>query len=95
MIEGLAADMMVVSDAGEKARAARRPVIGADAVARGESGTLPKLADGMVFTVISINGQLGFLQWYGTDCSARPLLNWSTIVCKRSSPSSTPTNCGA
>jgi RNA polymerase sigma-70 factor (TIGR02957 family) len=75
LIAGLMPDVVLLTDGGGKAQAARRPIRGAEAVARGAVGTLAKLAAGTRFTVASINGQPGVLQWDGQNLVSAAVLD--------------------
>lgn len=66
LMEVLAPDVVYVSDTGGKARAARRPVVGADKVARLSLGLVTKgEVDGVRFQFTEINGSPGILGWIG------------------------------
>jgi RNA polymerase sigma-70 factor (ECF subfamily) len=55
----LAPDAVLLSDGGGKARAARRPIVGANRIARLEAGVLRKLPDRLTFQIASVNGRTG------------------------------------
>jgi RNA polymerase sigma-70 factor (ECF subfamily) len=66
LLEVLAPDVVMTNDGGGKARAALRPVVGADRVARFILGIRDRgeLA-GFRFEAVELNGQLGFVGWIG------------------------------
>ncbi len=66
LIATLAADVTGWSDGGAKARAARRPILGRDAVARCEVGLHRKLYRDTYPTIAGINGGIGVLLWSRT-----------------------------
>ena len=57
----LAPDAVLVSDGGGKVWAARKPIIGADRIARLEIGVLRKRAGVFAFRILPINGQPGLV----------------------------------
>ncbi|WP_026877890.1 RNA polymerase sigma-70 factor [Jiangella gansuensis] len=66
LLEVLAPDVVMVNDADGKAQAARRPVTGADKVARFIVGILAKGdLDGLRFEFVELNGAPGVLAWAG------------------------------
>jgi RNA polymerase sigma-70 factor (ECF subfamily) len=67
LIATLAADVTGWSDGGAKARAARRPILGRDAVARCEAGLHRKLYRDTHPTIAGINGGIGVLLWSRTE----------------------------
>jgi RNA polymerase sigma-70 factor (ECF subfamily) len=75
LTDALASDVTLWSDGGDKALAARRPIVGRDAVARWLAGILAKLpADGR-FSVEQINGGLGVLTWLGSALVSATMLD--------------------
>jgi RNA polymerase sigma-70 factor (TIGR02957 family) len=67
LLTTLAADVTAWSDGGAKARAARRPICGRDAVARWITGLQRKHFKDMRATIAEINGSVGILLWAGTE----------------------------
>lgn len=67
LIAGLMPDVVLLTDGGGVVTAAQRPIVGADAVARGASGAIAKLPLDTRFVFADINGQPGVLQWLGQD----------------------------
>lgn len=67
LIATLAADVTGWSDGGAKARAARRPILGRDAVARWMVGLHRKLYRDTHPTIAGINGGVGVLLWVRTE----------------------------
>ncbi len=69
LLAALAPDVVLISDGGGKANAARRPITGADKVARFLIGIAEKGADlpGLRIEVAEVNGQPAMVGWVGTD----------------------------
>jgi len=67
LISGLMPDVVLLTDGGGIVRAAQRPIVGADAVARGASGNLAKQPLDTRFVTAEINGQPGIVQWLGQE----------------------------
>ncbi|RIQ31220.1 RNA polymerase sigma-70 factor [Jiangella rhizosphaerae] len=66
LLEVLAPDVVMTNDGGGKARAALRPVLGADRVARFILGIRARgELDGFRFEAVELNGEPGFLGWVG------------------------------
>jgi RNA polymerase sigma-70 factor, ECF subfamily len=68
LVELMAPDAVLTADGGGKARAARRPIVGADKIARFLVGITRDALDGLDVRVATINGQVGLI---GLD-GARP-----------------------
>jgi RNA polymerase sigma-70 factor (ECF subfamily) len=78
LLAALAPDVVLISDGGGKAKAALRPISGADKVARFLVGTA---AEGMAIpdvrvTVADVNGSPAIVAWAGTE----PLLTMSLVM---------------
>jgi hypothetical protein len=69
LLAALAPDVVLISDGGGKASAARRPMTGADKVARFLVGIAEKGADipGLRIEVAEVNGLPAIVGWVGTD----------------------------
>jgi RNA polymerase sigma-70 factor (ECF subfamily) len=69
LLAALAPDAVLISDGGGKASAARRPVTGADKVARFLLGIAEKGGDipGLRIEVAEVNGQAAIVGWIGED----------------------------
>jgi RNA polymerase sigma-70 factor (ECF subfamily) len=65
LLELLAADVSWISDGGGKARAARKPVVGRDAVARFVLGAIGRYAAELRFERVSVNGETGLALYVG------------------------------
>jgi RNA polymerase sigma-70 factor (ECF subfamily) len=65
MMAVLATDAAWVSDGGGKARAALKPVIGNEAVARFALGVIGRYADQATFRHVSVNGETGLALYFG------------------------------
>jgi RNA polymerase sigma-70 factor (ECF subfamily) len=61
----LAADVTLWADGGPKARAARRPIVGSDAVARWLVGVVAKAPVESRVEFAAINGRVAAVQWVG------------------------------
>jgi RNA polymerase sigma-70 factor (ECF subfamily) len=61
MVALLADDVVLYADGGGKAQAARRPIVGAAATARGLLGFSHKLGPGLEATLADVNGRTGLL----------------------------------
>ncbi|MGO1049328.1 sigma-70 family RNA polymerase sigma factor [Crossiella sp. CA198] len=76
LLKVLHPDVVVIGDSGGKASTARRPVFGADKVARFAFGLLNKYGADSVFTGMTpmlVNGDLGFLAQTDGDDEHRPV----------------------
>jgi RNA polymerase sigma-70 factor (TIGR02957 family) len=69
LLAALAPDVVLISDGGGKASAARRPITGADKVARFLVGIAEKGGDipGLRIEVAEVNGLPAIVGWVGTD----------------------------
>jgi RNA polymerase sigma-70 factor (ECF subfamily) len=69
LLAALAPDVVLISDGGGKASAARRPINGADKVARFLVGIAEKGADipGLRIEVAEVNGSPAIVGWVGTE----------------------------
>jgi RNA polymerase sigma-70 factor (ECF subfamily) len=65
LLELLAVDVSWISDGGGKARAARKPVVGRDAVARFVLGAIGRHAAELRFERVSVNGETGLALYVG------------------------------
>lgn len=63
----LAADASWTSDGGGKARAALKPVLGREAVARFVFGVLGRHAAQLIFESVTVNGEAGLALRFGED----------------------------
>lgn len=62
----LAEDVTMNSDGGGKVNAALNPIYGAEKVARGLLGTMRKLPPELIWHMMLVNGQLGFVAYLNT-----------------------------
>jgi len=65
MMAVLATDAAWISDGGGKARAARKPVLGSDAVARFALAVIGRHADEATFRPVNVNGERGVALYFG------------------------------
>jgi RNA polymerase sigma-70 factor, ECF subfamily len=65
MLQVLAADAAWISDGGGKARAALKPVLGGDAVARFALGVIGRHASHATFRTVNVNGESGLALYFG------------------------------
>jgi RNA polymerase sigma-70 factor (ECF subfamily) len=65
MMQVLAADAAWISDGGGKARAALKPVLGCDAVARFALAVIGRHAEEATFKPVSVNGESGLALYFG------------------------------
>ena len=70
LVDILTDDIVLYSDSGGKAKAARRPIVGRDKVARWLVGVLKKAPPGVVTTIIEVNGHPAIGQLVGSDLTA-------------------------
>src|SRR4051794_6591988 len=61
----LAPDVRLVSDGGAGVHAARRPIVGADRVARFALNLMKRVPDSMHYELAEGNGEPGFVLWFG------------------------------
>ncbi|MBB5787071.1 RNA polymerase sigma-70 factor [Jiangella mangrovi] len=75
LLEVLAPDVVMTNDGGGKARAALRPVVGADRVARFILGIRDRgELTGFRFEAVELNGQLGFVGWLGDQVAVAAIV---------------------
>jgi RNA polymerase sigma-70 factor (ECF subfamily) len=67
LVDVLAPDATLWSDGGAKARAARRPITGADRIVRWLVGVLAKVPADARASLVDLNGQTGIAFWSGAD----------------------------
>ena len=65
MMDVLATDAAWISDGGGKARAALKPVLGSDAVARFALAVIGRRADEATFERVNVNGETGLALYFG------------------------------
>jgi RNA polymerase sigma-70 factor (ECF subfamily) len=65
MLQVLAADAAWISDGGGKARAALKPVLGSDAVARFALAVIGRHAEEATFKPVTVNGESGLALYFG------------------------------
>jgi RNA polymerase sigma-70 factor (ECF subfamily) len=77
-MDALAPDVVLISDGGGKATAARRPITGADKVARFLLGVVAQGLEipGLRTEVVDVNGSPAVVAWIGND----PFVSVSPVV---------------
>ena len=84
LAETLAEDVVHVSDGGGKAFAARRPIVGREAVLRFLAGLLRLMPEGTRFSAAEVNGAPALLVWVGETLAQVTVLEVGDGVVKES-----------